>query len=507
MIQITDAQVISMAWTDALSTFVKNTRGELLLMSPWITTAAASLISHSLAEVGPVKLQILARLDEADFMSGASHIAAFKPATYPASTHIEIRALPMLHGKMLIADRQRVIIGSANMTEGGLHRNHEVCLLLDSLQIGQECAEVFFRFWAMASPLPDDYLSRLEETIEETLPKSDDEHDLGSERSSPPPRRRRRLTATFKYVRPTGATSARRQLAQLLQVTPLGNMAPENTQEALAWLTRTLRFLPDNERRSDAIVRRIERLMYHPDIGVRATAIDRAGRSGNRVFLARLQALVTNPTEDKQVRSAAAFSLGLLGSPEVFPVLGSLASDKGDVGRWARRGCFLLLNVVDYENVSWLLSELHVEEPATIRQLVNRCSIGSGTVAERLTKALVVEKLATKEWTESDIKALVYIMKLTAEAVVAVKRFSRLGAVIRCSADALRIAPGDLRHGPLSPALLRLLSESGFSDQGLSVLLGAIWSDIQRNDSSISAVLHANPRFEPALRVIEQDKR
>ena len=84
-------------------------------------------------------------------MSGSSHVEAFKPNMYPSSTNVEIRALPMLHGKMLVADRKRVIIGSANLTEGGLHRNHEVCLLLDSDKIGEECAAVFFRFWEMAT--------------------------------------------------------------------------------------------------------------------------------------------------------------------------------------------------------------------------------------------------------------------------------------------------------------------------------------------------------------------
>ena len=185
MIQITaDARIIATAWTDALAEFVENTRQELLLMSPWFTTAAATLISHNLQDANPVKLQILARLHEEDFTSGTSHVEAFKPSMYPSGTNVEIRALPMLHGKILVADRRRVIIGSANMTEGGLHRNHEVCILLDSDKIAQECAAVFFRFWEMATKLPEDYLSRLEEVVEETLPGSDNEENLGSRRMS-----------------------------------------------------------------------------------------------------------------------------------------------------------------------------------------------------------------------------------------------------------------------------------------------------------------------------------
>jgi len=139
VITVTNAQVICMAWTDILSDFVRSTHGELLVMSPWITTAAARLISQGLAGTGPVKLQIIARLDESDFVTGASHVDAFRPQIYPPNARPDFRALPMLHGKMLLSDRKRVIIGSANMTDGGLYRNHEVCLLLDSSEIGQDC--------------------------------------------------------------------------------------------------------------------------------------------------------------------------------------------------------------------------------------------------------------------------------------------------------------------------------------------------------------------------------
>lgn len=69
--------VISGAWPNILAEFVRGVSNELLVMSPWITTVAAKLIANNLAHSGPVRLQLLARLDVADFLSGSSHIAAF----------------------------------------------------------------------------------------------------------------------------------------------------------------------------------------------------------------------------------------------------------------------------------------------------------------------------------------------------------------------------------------------------------------------------------------------
>ena len=101
--------------------------------------------------------------------------------------------------------------------------------------------------------------------------------------------------------------------------------------------------------------------MYHPDTSVRATAIDRAGRTGNRIFLGTwLQALAANVSEAPGVRSAAVFALALLGSPESFSTLAGLLEEPGDTGRWARRACFLLISSIDSEGSSWLLRQLAV---------------------------------------------------------------------------------------------------------------------------------------------------
>ena len=500
----TDTHVISSAWTDTLSKFVQNTHGELLLMSPWITTRVANLISYNLGESSPVKLQILSRLDEVDFLRGTSHVDAFKSTLYPASTNLEIRALRMLHGKMLISDRKRVLIGSANLTEGGLHKNHEVSLLVESTELGCECTKVFFRYWDLATPLPSDYLDRMESNLATALPDSDEGPEKTQVKRTPSFLDPKHRPVRFRYKRPDGASVSSQHLSQLLQTDPISIVTPEDSQQALYWLSQTLRFLSKEERRSDTTVRHIELLMCHPDFEVRAMAVDRAGRSGNAAFIDRLNTLVTNPIEDSRIRSAAAFALGVIGSPVAIPSLTPLIFDNNkDLRRWARRGCFLMLSLIDQEEVSSILSELEVDDPGTSWHLANRCNIGIGTVSERLTKALVIEKLATKEWTDFDITSMVYIMKHLSMALKSKKKIRHLGLIDRISADALRVAQGDLRHGPFSPSLLRRMSESGFLDSGLDVLLGADWQLVQEEDTPLVAKILDDPKIGSLFQFFE----
>jgi hypothetical protein len=438
-------RVVAGAWLDTLSAFVRGVRQELLIASPWITGAAARLISHELASVGPVTLQILARMDESDFISGSSHILAFRERTYPGHVRVVFRALPMLHAKMLVADRQRVIVGSANLTEGGLYRNHEMSLQVDSPQLGEACAREYFRLWSVAFPVPDEYLDMLESAIDEALPlPEEDEIPTQSKGSKPPRNKPIKHPAGFRYVTPPGASVARSLVAQTLRLPPPDSVAHEPRDAARLWLERTLKFLPREERSAPSTTHRLERLMYHPDIGVRAVAVDRAGRSGNRFFLPRLQALATNVSEPAQVRGAAAFSLGLLGSPEAFSTLGSLLQEEHDTGRWARRGCFLLINDVDTEGQLWLLRSLAVQEPTAVLTMARDCNVGRGMVAERLTKALVLEQCATARWHEAEVIALVCLMVLTASAIHARGKKVNIQALAKHAANCSRGSAGGL---------------------------------------------------------------
>jgi phosphatidylserine/phosphatidylglycerophosphate/cardiolipin synthase-like enzyme len=58
----------------------------------------------------------------------------------------DVEALPdspsRMHGKVLVADRQRMLIGSANFTSGGLARNLEFGVLVDGSAADDVCRQV-----------------------------------------------------------------------------------------------------------------------------------------------------------------------------------------------------------------------------------------------------------------------------------------------------------------------------------------------------------------------------
>lgn len=496
MAEVVKAEIISSAWTETLRQFVGNTHRELLLMSPWITGPAARLISRSVPRDHPLTLQILARLDMSDFLSGSSHVTAFQRTTYPELATVAVRALPMLHAKVFISDRQRVILGSANLTDGGLYRNHEMSLLIDSPDLGEELAQAYFRLWSLATPIEESYLQGVEDEIEASMPDTDDEAPVRRAQASLWSRASGIKVHPFKYTKPSGAKNSQRQMLDLLSSEPPPQEKAEDTNAALDWLVRTKAFLIPEEAKDPLKVRRLERLMYHPDIGVRATAIDRAGRSGVLSHLPRLQLIATNPSEPECVRSAAVFSLGLIGAPEALPVLSSLVSEGGDVGRWSRRGCFLLLDSVDAESQSYLLRTLNVQDCIAVQRLARRCDVASGTVSERMTKALILDKCAMAEWSEPDIFSLACIITLVCRTLEQSHwQLPNLRMVVKFVAEPLHIAPGDLRHGPLSPSFLRRTISDGLVDSGLKTLMGAAWEKASEI-SDLTAMFSSKPGWD-----------
>lgn len=498
----TQSKLITGAWAKELSTFLSLTQQELLIASPWITEGVAKFISDALSSLQPITLQILARMDAYDFMKGTSHINSFRKNTYPGQHNVIFRALPMLHGKMLVSDRQRVILGSANLTDGGLYRNHELSLHFDSKALGDACAHEFFRLWSIASEVSNDYLDAIEHALEDALPDATEETEPSSKVKKPI------LTERFlrvQYVRPPKAVSAQRLIKKALVLLPPPPVPHETKDVALNWLEQKLRFMSPEKRRAPNVVEHLERLMYHPDVGIRATAIDRAGRSINRHFLPRLQALATNAYEPQAVRSAATFALSLLGSAESFPTLSTIIFEKGDAGRWARRGCILLLNDIDGDNALWLLRELAVEDPTTILELARNCNIGQGTISERLTKALLIEQFARGHWTDDDVNQLVSIMTLTASVIVTQSRKINILAIVKYAAEGLEVAPGDLRHGPLSINLITRAAKFGITDPGLVQLIGENWRNLYNSPDSARDILGAKGTIGKVLQLISEE--
>jgi len=106
---------------DELKSLCTSAEEDLVVVSPWLKKDALEFVLPS-ADAARRYL-ILTRGDLADFLSGASDIEAFR-LLFEAGA--EIRLLTNLHAKVYIADRNRAILTSANLTKPGLRENVEL---------------------------------------------------------------------------------------------------------------------------------------------------------------------------------------------------------------------------------------------------------------------------------------------------------------------------------------------------------------------------------------------
>jgi hypothetical protein len=151
-----------------------------------------------------------------------------------------------------------------------------------------------------------------------------------------------------------------------------------------------------------------------------------------------------------------------------------------------------------------MLGTLGVEDPTASIALARACDVGRGTIAERLTKALVVEQYSTARWGDGQVASLVCVMALAASAIVATGREVNVAAIAKETADALGVRPGDLRHGSLSPSLLQRTTESGFEDPGLAHLIGHFWQRAHESTSCAWETLSSQRSFGAILKLLDE---
>jgi len=257
--------------------------------------------------------------------------------------------------------------------------------------------------------------------------------------------------------------------------------------------------MPRGQRDCADVLERLERLFYHEDIGVRATAIDRAGRIGGQRFVLRLQAIMMTPTEPMEVRSAAAFALALVAAPLAVDALQATAAEPSDAGRWAKRACFMLLGTVSLDDQKWLLEALDVADADGIMHFAATLAPHVGTVSERLTKGWIIEKVAIGKWGDEDIDLIALLMFALQQRLIITSKFQNYVTFVKRAAEMLGAKAGDLRHGPLSPALLRRVAQSGWQDAGLLNMFGQRWQTMLTNVNSVNERLIQIPNIHELL--------
>jgi len=114
------------------------------IVCPFIKKRAAERL---LKRGRPKLLQVITRFNQLEFSVGVSDIAALRLLLESGA---EIRGVRNLHAKLYVFGASRVILTSANLTEAGLLRNHELGVVSNDLQIGAHCLEYFDNLWRRA---------------------------------------------------------------------------------------------------------------------------------------------------------------------------------------------------------------------------------------------------------------------------------------------------------------------------------------------------------------------
>lgn len=478
---------ISGAWADVLQTFGVRTREKLLIASPWVKLTAARLLFSSLpSDPGP-EIYLIARLELDDFLSGATDLELFYPVGDHPIGNVNVRALRNLHAKFLVSDDSQLILGSANLTEGGLCRNQEALIMSRDSILVKAAQSLFWDWWNDAAEVNSSYFSWVhEELLSLTPPEVEEGIHVRHVETKKSHVSSGRQPLSIPWITPSGAKKVGQKLAAIrnsMRVIPVTRKADvlQNTRQALAWLERRSRWIPSTERETSDFVELFNGYIHHMDENVRAVAVDRVGRLRITALQPTLRKFLNNKRELPSVRAASAFALTLLGDPASFGDLLQASHESGYIGRWARRGCFMLLSRVDSEQRQWFLHSLNIELSAELDSLISQIHADTGTNSVRLAKALVLEMLGRGEWNEVCLDIVAYsVFELGRRLSTSKSKVRGYGEFIKATAALLRVTPGDLKHGILSIGFVHTVWDGGWPD-GLGECFGDRWRTLQDN--------------------------
>ncbi|MCA9287944.1 MAG: phospholipase D family protein [Phycisphaerales bacterium] len=138
---------------------VGSARERLLLCAPFVSTHAAELIERCCVSADAIgaRSTILTDLSPRAVCDGATDPGAVV-RLQRALPGCRVVHLPRLHAKVYLADGQRAIVTSGNLTAGGLRYNHECGVLLDAVSAVQRLEREILAYGALGCSLDSNAL-------------------------------------------------------------------------------------------------------------------------------------------------------------------------------------------------------------------------------------------------------------------------------------------------------------------------------------------------------------
>lgn len=139
-------RLVDSKWDQILDDALSADGSCVRIICPFIKEKAAK----RLLQYGrPSVLEVITRFDLNCFRDGVSDISALRLLCKGGG---KIRGIKNLHSKAYLIGANRTIVTSANLTEQGLIRNHELGFVAQDDEIAVSCHAYFDRLWKGASP-------------------------------------------------------------------------------------------------------------------------------------------------------------------------------------------------------------------------------------------------------------------------------------------------------------------------------------------------------------------
>lgn len=123
---VTSFRLLGRNWHGALAQLIASVKTELLVSSPYVTQEGTDLVTKNLSPITrrEGRLRFLTDLSPLNICQGSTDPHALQLLT-EAVSNVQIVHLPRLHAKVYVADSDRAIITSGNLTNAGLLLNYE----------------------------------------------------------------------------------------------------------------------------------------------------------------------------------------------------------------------------------------------------------------------------------------------------------------------------------------------------------------------------------------------
>ncbi len=153
---------IKSPWQDAFDEFAASIRESALIAAPYITRQPIERLADRLRYPDSVRLDVLTCLDAPSMCNGAVDAGALAWLC-ERIPNANVRHLANLHAKAYVADADVAIVGSANLTTGGLWRNYELGVYITEPQAVSDIADDLREYGNLGVEVPADALLQLDD--------------------------------------------------------------------------------------------------------------------------------------------------------------------------------------------------------------------------------------------------------------------------------------------------------------------------------------------------------